>query len=99
MRALMTLADAWACFRAMAWLVLCSLLLALSACNGASPPAKPGLALSAKARPQRVAHQTRPVARTAHAVPSVAATVVDADEKERLFRGFVEWQGAQDAAR
>ena len=95
----MTLADAWACFRAMAWLVLCSLLLALPACSSALPQAKPGPALSAKAWPQRIAHQTRPVARTAHAVVPAAATVVGSDEKERLFRDFVEWQGAQGAAR
>ena len=81
----------------MAWLVLCSLLLALSACTGASPHAEHGLALSVqKVRPQR---SGRPAARTAHAVPTVATTVTDADEKERLFRGFMEWQGAQDAAR
>ncbi len=96
----MTLANAWACFRATAWLTLCPLLLALPACTGASLPAEPGLALSAqRAQPQRIAHQTRRPRRRAPAPPPVTATVVDADEKERLFRGFVEWQDAQDAAR
>ena len=98
--ALMRLADPWACFRVMTWLVPCSLLLALSACVGASPQAGHGLALFAqKTRPQRIAHHGRPAARAARAVPTVAATVTDADEKERLFQDFVEWQGAQDAAR
>ena len=95
----MTLADAWACFRAMAWLVPC-LLLALAACTGASPRTGHSPASSAqRAGPQRIAHQARPTVRIARAAPPVAATPIDADEKERLFRGFVEWQGAQDAAR
>ena len=89
--------DLWAGSRAMACLVLCSLLLVLSACTGASPRPEHGLALSVqKVRPQRIG---RPVARTAHAVPTVATTVTDADEKEKLFRDFLEWQGARDAAR
>ena len=96
----MRLPNPWAYFRVMTWLVLCSLLLALSACTGASLQAEQGLALSAqKLRPQRIAHHGSPIARAARAVPTDAATVTDAYEKERLFRGFVEWQGAQDAAR
>ena len=90
----MRLADPWACFPVMAWLALCSLLL--SACTGTSPQAQRRLGLSVqKTRPQI----DRPAARTARAVPTAAAVVTDAGEKERLFRGFVEWQGAQDAAR
>lgn len=94
----MRLADLWACFRAATWLVLCSLLLALSACTGASPRSERGLALSVqRARPQRIVRiHDRPAARTAHPVPPVAAMATDSDEKENLFRAFVEWQGAQD---
>ena len=106
----MRLADAEECLRAMAWLALCSLLLAFPACTGVQSRIEPARAehglipAAQKGRPQRVARHNRPTARTARAVPPIIvmgadADGTDADEKERLFRGFVEWQGAQDAAR
>lgn len=80
----------------MSWLGLCSLLLAFPACTGASPRIGHGLASSVqKARPQRTVQTHGP---TPRAVTPVAA-VTDADEKERLFRAFVEWQGTQDSNR
>lgn len=86
----------WAWFRATTRLGLCSLLLS-PACTGVPPRAEHGLGLSAqRTRPQR-AVQTH--GRTPRAVVPVAAAVTDADEKERLFRGFVEWQDAQDSKR
>lgn len=95
----MRLASPWA-FRATIRLGLCSLLLALPACAGAPPRAEHGSALSApRTRPQRTVQTqgraARPAASVAAAAP-VAAAITDADEKERLFRGFVEWQSAQD---
>ena len=67
----MRLPNPWAYFRVMTWLVLCSLLLALSACTGASLQAERGSALSAqKLRPQRIAYHGRPIARAARAVPT-----------------------------
>lgn len=101
----MKLADAGECLRAMAWLALCSLLLALPACTGVRSRIEPArvehgpISAAQKGRPQRVARHNRPTARTARAVPPIVVMGTDADEKERLFRGFVEWQGAQDAAR
>ena len=92
----MRLAIPWAWFRATTRLGLCSLLL-ISACTGAPPWAEHGLSLSAqRTRPQRIV-QTH--GRAPRAVAPVAAAVTDADEKERLFRGFVEWQGTQDSNR
>lgn len=93
----MRLPNSWTCFRATACLGLCSLLLVLSACTNTSLRAGHGLVLSAqKTRPQRfVQIRNRPT----RAVMPGAAAVTDAGEKERLFRGFVEWQGNQDSDR
>lgn len=95
----MRLAEPWACFRATAWLVLCSLLLALPACTGISPGSEHGLdPFARRTRPQRAVRRGRPVVRTAHAAPPDAAATTGADE-EKLFRDFVEWQDAQGSAR
>ena len=96
----MRLAKPWGCCRATTWLALCPLVLALPACTGASQRAGHGLASTVqKARPQRIARPDRPAAPTARAAAPAAATMTDADEKERLFRDFLEWQDAQHAVR
>ncbi len=100
----MRAAGAWAWLRAATWLALYSLLAALPACTGAPPRADHPQTVNSpppvqKAQPQRVARHSRPLARIVRPVPPIIVTGTDDDEKERLFRGFVEWQGAQDAAR
>lgn len=93
----MRLAIPWAWFRATTRLGLYSLLLVLPACTVAPSRAEHGMALSAqRTRPQQIV-QTH--GRTPRGMAPVAAAVTDADEKERLFRGFVEWQGTQDSNR
>lgn len=83
-----------------------SMLLAVLGCTAQPPqPKLVPITLSQAAVPQRPApaHRRR-IARTAH--PAAPAVVVlpatpafnkaQTEEKERLFRGFVDWQGAQD---
>lgn len=88
------LANPWACFHATTRLGSCSLLLSLPACIGTPFRAGHGLALSAqRTRPQRIVQSH---GRTARVVAPVAPAVTEVDQKERLFRAFVEWQGTQD---
>jgi hypothetical protein len=77
------------------------MLLATSGCvANLLPPAPIPITLSQPAPLQRPALHTRRVTRAAHLAPPNASGLSEAQtaEKEKLFRSFVDWQGAQDNA-
>lgn len=84
-----------------AWLIAVRLpvLLAMSGCVAhLSRPELMPITLSQPTPLQRSAPvHARRTMRTARPVPPVPAILNEAqtEEKERLFRGFVDWQGAQ----
>jgi len=76
------------------------LLLAAAACTGRQlRPELYDAASGHGAASARLVHaHPRRTAHAAKRVPSVNAVSADADEKERLFRSFIDWQGAQPGA-
>ncbi len=77
-----------------------SISFALSACATHSPqPGRSPVLFSNQVAPQRPGpvHERRPVHATHPALPSaIVSRKMHPEEKEKLFRGFVEWQGTRD---